>query len=93
MVKAAFNKKAHFMGKMDIHWRKKPVKCCIWITALCGAKTWTLRTVYQKYLVVFEMWCWRRMEKISWVDRVGNEVLHGVKEERNILHTVKKEEC
>jgi hypothetical protein len=30
------------------------------------------------------MWCWRRMEKISWTDRVKNEeVLHRVKEERN----------
>jgi hypothetical protein len=37
------------------------------------------------------MWCWRRMEKISWTDRVRNEeVLHRVKEERNILHTIKR---
>jgi hypothetical protein len=37
----------------------------------------------------FEMWCWRRMEKIRWTDRVRNEeVLHTVMEERNILHTV-----
>jgi hypothetical protein len=33
----------------------------------------------------FEMWCWRGMEKISWTDGVRNEVLHRVKEERNIL--------
>jgi hypothetical protein len=39
----------------------------------------------------FEMWCWRRMENISWTCRVRNEeVLHRVKEERNILHTVKR---
>jgi hypothetical protein len=37
------------------------------------------------------MWCWRRMEKISWTDRVRNaEILHRVKEERNILHTIKR---
>jgi hypothetical protein len=31
------------------------------------------------------------MEAISWTDRVRNEeVLHRVKEERNILHTVKR---
>ena len=31
------------------------------------------------------------MEKISWTDRVRNEeVLHRVKEERNIIHTVKR---
>jgi hypothetical protein len=36
------------------------------------------------------MWYWRRMEKISWTDRVRNEkVLHTVKEDRNILHTTK----
>jgi hypothetical protein len=33
----------------------------------------------------------RRMEKISRTDRVGNEeVLHRVKEERNIVHTIKR---
>jgi hypothetical protein len=62
----------------------------IWSIALYGAETWTLRKVDQKYLESFEMWCWRRM-KISWTDRVRNEeVLHRVKEERNILHTVKR---
>jgi hypothetical protein len=31
------------------------------------------------------------MEKISWTDRVRNEeVLHRVKEERNILHATKR---
>jgi hypothetical protein len=39
------------------------------------------------------MWCWGRTEKISWTDPVRNEeVLHRVREERNILHTVKKKE-
>jgi hypothetical protein len=31
------------------------------------------------------------MEKISWTDCVRNEeVLHSVKEERNIIHTIKR---
>jgi len=35
----------------------------------------------------FEMWCCRRMEKISWTDRVRNEEApQRVKKERN--HTV-----
>jgi len=37
------------------------------------------------------MWYWRNMEKINWKDRVRNKgVLHIVKEERSILHTVKR---
>jgi hypothetical protein len=49
--------------------------------ALYGAETWTLRKLDRKYLESFEMWCWRRMEKISWTDPINNEaVLHRVKE-------------
>ena len=48
--------------------RKKLVKCYIWSIALYGAETWTLRAVDQKQLESSEMWCWRRMEKISWND-------------------------
>jgi hypothetical protein len=52
---------------------------------------WTLRKVDQKYLESFEMSCWRRMEKISWTNRVRNEdVLHRVKEEMNIIGTIKR---
>ena len=37
------------------------------------------------------MWCWRRMEKISWTDHVRNEeVLLRVNELRNILHEIRK---
>ena len=47
------------------------------------------RKVDQKSRESFEMWCCRRMEKISWNDRVRNEeVLHRDKEQRNVTHTV-----
>jgi hypothetical protein len=66
------------------------VKCFILSIAVCGAENWAVRNVKQKYFESFEMWCWRRTE-ISWTDRVRNEeVLHRDKEERNILHTVKR---
>jgi len=59
--------------------------------ALYGAETWTIRAVDQKNLESIEMWCWRRMEKISWTDLVRNEeVLLRVKEQRNILHEISK---
>jgi len=79
---------------MDFNSRKKLVKCYIWSIALSGAETWTLQQVGQKYLESYEMWCWRRMEKISWINHVQNEgVLQRVEEERNILHTIKRLDC
>jgi hypothetical protein len=91
MAKAAFNKKKNlFTSKLDLNLRKKLVKCYIWSISLYGAERWTLRKMDKKYLESFEMWCWRRTE-ISWIDRVRHEeVLHRVKEERNILHTIKR---
>ena len=63
------------------------MKCYIWSIALYGAVTWT----FQKS---FEMWCWRRMEKISWTDHVRNEeVLLRIKEKRNILHEIGKQKA
>jgi hypothetical protein len=71
--------------------RKKLVKCYIWSIALYGAETWTLRAVDLKQLVNLEMWCWRRMEKIIWTEHVRNEeVLIRIKEQRNILHEIRK---
>ena len=91
-IKAAFNKKrALFTSTLDLELRKKLVKCYIWRIALYGAETWTLRSMDQKHLESFEMWCWRRMERISWTDHVRNEeVLLRVKEQRNILHEIRK---
>ena len=62
-------KKSLFTGKLGLNLRKKLVKC----RTLYGAEIWTLRKVDKKYLESFEMWCWRKMEKISWTDRVRNE--------------------
>jgi len=82
-------KRALFTSTLDFELRKKLVKCYIWSIALFGAEAWTLRATDQKHLESFEMWCWRRMEKISWNDHMRNEVvLLRVKEERNILHEI-----
>jgi len=62
--------------------------------ALYGTESWTLRTADQKYLESFEIWCWRRVEKISWADHVRNEeALLRVNEQRNILHEVRKKKA
>jgi hypothetical protein len=75
---------------LDLELRKKLVKCYIWCIDLYGAETLTIRAD-QKHLESFEMWCWRRMEKVSWTDHVRNEeVLLRVKEQRNILHEICK---
>ena len=38
-----------------------------------------------------EMWIWKRMEKISWVDKISNEeVLQRANETKTMLDTLRK---
>ena len=57
-----------------------------WSTTLYGVANWTLRKLDHEYLVGFEMWYWRRMEKINLAFRMRDEE---VEEEGNILLTIK----
>jgi hypothetical protein len=58
---------------------------------LCGAANWTVPKVDQNYLERFEMWCYRRIEVISWTDRLNNkEGLKRMAENKNILQTIKQ---
>ena len=59
----------------------------VWSVALYVAETWTLTQTDKRRLKAFEMWIWRRMEKISWVDKVTNEeVLNRVNEDKESKH-------
>jgi hypothetical protein len=54
MEKATFNKKTLFSSKLELNLMKKLMKCCFWSTTLCGAETWTLRKIDEKYLKIFK---------------------------------------
>jgi len=59
-----------FHHQIRLKFNKETREVLHWIVALYGDETWTLRRVDRKYLERFEMWCWRRLEKISWTDHV-----------------------
>ena len=65
-AKEAFNKKILLLtSKLKIELRKKLATCYVWSIATYGSEIWTLRKLERKYLESFEIWCWRRMEKIK----------------------------
>ena len=74
MAKKIFmEKKKLFSGKMNPELKKRIMKCLVWSVALYAAETWTLTQTDRRRLEAFEMWIWRRMENISWLDKVTNE--------------------
>jgi len=91
LAKEAFSKRKELLTKrFSIRVKKKIVKTLIWTTLLYGCETWTLKKQEIKRLEATEMWMWRRMEKISWTDKVTNEdVLKRVGEEKQIVSLVR----
>ena len=54
-----------------------------------GAETWILRQEDRRRLDALEMWLWRRMEKISWTEKITNEaVLKMVGEKQEMVDVI-----
>jgi hypothetical protein len=58
--------------------------------AVYGVEAVTFRKTDKRYIKSIEIWCWRRMEKISFTDCVKDEGLHIYKKERNIQQAMKR---
>ena len=90
LAKDAFTKRRELMTKgLNRETKKRIIKSLVWSVALYGSETWTLRKEEKRRIDALEMWLWRRMERISWTDRVRNEdVLLRVGEKRMMLEKI-----
>ena len=69
--------------------RKRMLKTYVWSPLLYGCETWSISDSDRRKLDAFEMWCCRRMLKISWRDHITNEdVLERVCEQRNLYASI-----
>ena len=57
-----------------------------------GAETWTLKKKTIKQLEAFEMWAYRRIGKVSWVEKRRNDevLLEKLNINKNIMENIKK---
>ena len=90
-AKEAFSNRKELLTKsLKKQTKIKIVKTLVWTTLLYGSETWTLRKEDIRKLEALEMWLWRRMEKISWTDKVTNEdVLRRVGIERQLIYMLR----
>lgn len=92
IAKEAFKRMQRILcGPLALDIRKRMAKCFIWSVFLYGAETWTMRSLDIKRIEAFEMWVWRRLERVKWTEKMKNEdVLKKVKEKRRLLREIKK---
>ena len=90
--KDAFTRRGYLLrGGLNNSLKKRLVKTLVWSVALYGSETWTIRKEEFKKLEAFEMWIWRRMEKVSWTEHITNdEVLQMVDEKRSLITTIRE---
>src|SRR6478609_11537418 len=97
MPKNAFNKRKELLTKsIKVDLRKRLVKTVVWPVVLYGCKTWTMRKEAINRFNAFEMWVWRRMGKVSWMDKMTNEqVLSSMNKKRSLIKTIwdRKKNC
>ena len=40
---------------------------------ICGCESWTIQKAECQKIDVFELWCWRRLLRVSWTARRSNQ--------------------
>ena len=94
MAKMAFLNMKRILTNQIISGRTRfrLLKCYIWSLFLYGAETWTTKKSTEAQIDAFEMWCYRRMERISWKEmKTNEEVLRDIgMKEKCLLKMIKK---
>ena len=69
----------------------KLVKVLVFPIVLYGAETWTLRKHERRKIDAFELWCWRRVLRVSWMERKTNIwIIENIKPEWTLESRVPK---
>ena len=45
------------------------VKAMVFPTVMCGCQSWTIKKAEHQRIDAFELWCWRRLLRVSWPAR------------------------
>ena len=48
------------------------VKAMVFLVVICGCESWTVKKAERQRIDSFELWCWRRLLRVSWTVRRSN---------------------
>ena len=76
---------------VSIDTKKRLVKALIIPTVTYGSETWTMTKKMKKKINACEMWIWRKMQRISWMEKRTNDWVRmdiGIEKEETLQQTV-----
>ena len=51
------------------------VKAMVFPVVMYGCESWTIKKAEQRRIDSFELWCWRRLLRVSWTARRSNQFI------------------
>ena len=49
------------------------VKAMVFPVVICGCESWTVKNAECRRIDAFELWCWRRLLRVPWMERRSNQ--------------------
>ena len=49
------------------------VKTMVFPVVMYGCESWTIKKAEHQRTDVFELWCWRRLLRVPWTERISNQ--------------------
>ena len=77
MAKKSFRDQMNMLAnrKIKLDTRKRILKSYVWSVLLYGCEAWNISKNMEEKLASLELWFYRRMLKVSWMDKVRNELV------------------
>ena len=91
-ARSTFNQMRNVLCNRDLSLtlRIRLLKCYVFSVLFYGVEAWTLKQDMINRLKPFEMWTYRRILRVSWMDRVTNhEIMLRIGKDKEIINTVK----
>ena len=52
------------------------VKAMVFPVVMYGCESWNIKKAERQRIDAFELWCWRRLLRVSWTARRSNQPVH-----------------
>ena len=49
------------------------VKVMVFLVVMHGCESWTVKKAEHRRIDAFELWCWRRLLRVPWTERMSNQ--------------------
>ena len=70
MVRQHIKEQSHYFAN-----KVRLVKAMVFPVVMYGCESWTIKKAEHKRIDGFELWCWRRLLRVSWTARRSNQAI------------------